>query len=227
MKTGLSTVLALVAGAMAAAAYAMIGGETVSASEGVTWYSNPGPSNSTANLNCGWHEVCASTGPGDLPDNGGSALDWASSDYAAVSFRGWGYRTTSSLPLLMGTVYVGQRDGNCYNTAADIVNSYGTYMGRVNYTRSYRNVAEGYSFNIYGRSTGNYQSVAIAYSYPYLTERSDKPNCKTDGTHLHQFNNYATWTKGSYPNDDCWCSKGSQGDITANNKYMYYLSWNS
>ena len=222
MKTVYSTVLALIVGAIAAAGYAAFDGESVSAAEGVTWYSNPGPASSTANLNCGWHEVC--TPPAD---NGGSALDWASSDYAAVSFRGRGYRTTSSLPLLMGTVYVGQRDGNCYNAVADIVNSYGTYMGRVNYTHSYRNVAEGYSFSIYGRTTGNYQSVAIAYSYPWNIEITDKPYCSTNGTHLHQFNDFASWSKGSYPNDNCSCSQGSQGDITGNSKYMYYLSWNS
>ena len=69
--------------------------------------------------------------------------------------------------------------------------------------------------------------MQVAYSYPYLLEKSDKPGCHTEGTHIHQFNNYATWTKGTYPVDDCSCGKGSQGAITANGKYMYYLSWTS
>jgi len=50
---------------------AVLPGHEARAYEAVTWYSNPGPSSSTANLNCGWHEVC--TNP---PDGGGSALDW-------------------------------------------------------------------------------------------------------------------------------------------------------
>ena len=54
MKTVYSTVLALIVGAIAAAGYAAFDGESVSAAEGVTWYSNPGPASSTANLNCGW-----------------------------------------------------------------------------------------------------------------------------------------------------------------------------
>ncbi len=127
----------------------------------------------------------------------------------------------------MGTVYVGQRDGNCYNAVADIVDSFGTYRGRVNYTHSYIQVSEGYSFYIYGRDTGNYQSVGIAYSYPFNLEKLDHPSCQTDGTHLHQYSSDGAWTQGSFPVDNCSCSQGGQGDITGDTKYMYYASWDS
>ena len=146
MKKVLPFVLAVMVGVVSAVIYASISGaDEAAASESVTWYSNPGPSDSSASLNCGWHEDCFAPA-----DYGGSALDWQNSDYSPLAFRGWGYRSLSSLPLLMGTVYIGQRDGNCYNVAAGIVDSFGTYGGRVNFTHSYRNVAEGYSFYIYG-----------------------------------------------------------------------------
>lgn len=190
--------------------------------ESVTWNANPGPSNATANLNCGWHRDC-------LPpaDYTGPALDWANGNNAAVYFRGRGYRTTyNETPLRVGTVYIGQRDGNCYNTVADLVDTNGTYKGRINYTHSYLQVAEGYSFSIYGKFSGNYQSVWVAYSVP--NEKVDKPLCDTTGAHLHQEHNYGLWNKGTaFPVDDCSCSKGSQGDITGASKWMYYLGWDA
>ncbi len=223
MKSTLMAMAGAVLGAAAGLIVGLISYDHAEAYESVSWDSNPGPSSAYSNLNCGWHEVC--TPPADY---GGSALDWANSDYAAVYFRGRGYRTASSQSLRIGTVYIGQRDSDCYNAVADIVDSLGTYRGRVNYTHSYIQVTEGYSFYIHGKNSDNYQSVWVAYSYPWTIELQEHPNCSTGGTHLHQRMSDGAWIKGSaFPNDNCSCSQGGQGNITGATKYMYFLDWES
>jgi hypothetical protein len=187
--------------------------------EGVTWYSNPGPTSSTANLNCGWHSDCL-----DPPDYGGPGLDWQNGECASVYFRGRGYRANpNETPLLIGTVYIGQRNGGCIEAVGDIVDSLGNYRGRVGFVHSQIGVSEGHSFNIYARYSGNYSNVAVAYSIPKASELS---GCSITGPHLHQDASYGSWTQpAGYPVDNCSCSQGGQGDITGSSKWMYYTSW--
>ena len=206
--------VAIVAGASAA----LLMPNQSLAYEGVTWYSNPGPTSSTANLNCGWHSDC-------LPpaDYGGPGLDWQNGEYAAVYFRGWGYRANpNETPLVIGAVYIGQRNGTCTEAVGDIVDSLGYYRGRVGFIHSQISVSEGYSFTIYARHSGNYSNVAVAYSIPKASEFS---GCGISGPHLHQDASYGSWTQAGYPVDNCSCSQGGQGDITSSSKWMYYTGW--
>lgn len=191
---------------------------TVSALEAVTFYSSPGPtaSGASAYLNCGWHNVC-------LPptDVNGVGLDWANSAGAGVHFQGWGYRDLGGgTTLRIGTVYVGQRNGSCKNTVADIVDTFGNYIGRVNYTHSDLAVGEGSSSYIYAKNIGYFnQRTGIA-----TTAYTDLLNCPTTGAHLHQASSDGSWTKyGSYPGE------GGTGwyDITSVGNAMYYASWSS
>jgi hypothetical protein len=193
---------------------------SVRALESVAFYSSPGPTANgvTAYMDCGWHEVCVA------PNEVGTGLDWRNAAGHSVQFQGWGYRDVGGTPLRIGTVYVGQRNGYCLNTAADIVDTFGNYIGRVNYTHSSLAVAEGSSRYIYARDAGYWnQWVGIATTVHHT---ADLGTCTNTGAHLHQRASDGAWTKyGSYPNEDG--ARGIARDITLPANAMNYTSWAS
>jgi len=165
----------------------------------------------TANVNCGWHDACASTS--------GNALDWDQGNGAGVYFTS--YASYNSGSTIAGTASAAQDNGDCKRVTVSVKRPDGTALGPVYYVHS----------DVYSTSTFTVNAGAslTETQYRVATTAADTQTCinlgywTAGGYHLHQSagSPFGThWSQFPYsPNTR------NNVDVTSTSEYQQYVTF--